>query len=112
MPYVTRDRAGAISAVMRDDPGGAEYLRPGDPELRAFAAAVAPHEDGGFGRLDAEFVRVLEDVIEALTARNVLAITDLPEDAQAKLFERRRFRDRHNANALQLFQATDYGDVI
>ncbi len=61
MPYVNRDARGAICAVMRDDPGGAEYLRPGDPELRAFAAAVAPHEDGGFGRLDAEFVRVLEE---------------------------------------------------
>ncbi|MBH9554366.1 hypothetical protein I7X43_16110 [Inhella sp. 4Y17] len=72
---------------------------------------MAP-SNGEFQRLDAEFVRVLEDVIETLVARNLLTITDLPEDAQAKLFARKSFRERSGRNSLNLFVETDYGDVI
>ncbi len=113
MPYVMRDGSGAISAVLRDDPGGgAEYLRPGDPQLRGFAQSLLPADAQGFDQLDADFVRVIEDLIDVLTTRNLIAITDLPEGAQAKLFARRSFRDRRGSAALQLFQETDYGDVI
>ena len=57
-----------------------------------------------FTRLDADFVRVLEDVIDTLIARNVINITDLPEQAQAKLFARKSFRERSGRNALRLFE--------
>ena len=60
-------------------------------------------EDDGFARLDADFVRVLEDVIDTLIARHVINITDLPEQAQAKLFARKSFRERAGRNALDLF---------
>jgi len=65
----------------------------------------ADHKPGdeGFARLDADFVRVLEDVIDTLIARNVLNITDLPDQAQAKLFARKSFRERAGCNALKLF---------
>jgi hypothetical protein len=56
-----------------------------------------------FARLDADFVRVLEDVIDTLIARHVINITDLPEQAQAKLFARKSFRERAGRNALDLF---------
>lgn len=111
MPYIIRDPAGAISGVLRSNPGGAEYVEGNDPELRSFLEAIAP-TGSEFQRLDAEFVRVLEDVIETLMARNLLTITDLPEDAQAKLFARKSFRERSGRNALNLFVDTDYGDVI
>lgn len=61
-----------------------------------------PKEDG-FARLDADFVRVLEDVIDTLIARHVINITDLPDQAQAKLFARKSFRERAGRNALRLF---------
>lgn len=61
-----------------------------------------PKEDG-FARLDADFVRVLEDVIDTLIARHVINITDLPDQAQAKLFARKSFRERAGRNALTLF---------
>ena len=61
-----------------------------------------PAEDG-FARLDADFVRVLEDVIDTLIARHVINITDLPDQAQAKLFARKSFRERAGRNALKLF---------
>lgn len=104
MPHIQRDVDGEINSLHRSQPrtdhgrdsdsaDGAEYL-PGDhPEVIAFLA------DGGaaatdFVRMDIDFVRVLEDVIDALLARNVINITDLPEQALDKLFARRSFRDR------------------
>ena len=60
-------------------------------------------EDDGFARLDADFVRVIEDVIDTLIARHVINITDLPDQAQAKLFARKSFRERAGRNALSLF---------
>lgn len=63
----------------------------------------AEPKDDGFTRLDADFVRVIEDVIDTLIARNVINITDLPDQAQAKLFARKSFRERAGRNALKLF---------
>jgi hypothetical protein len=63
----------------------------------------AEPKDDGFARLDADFVRVIEDVIDTLIARNVINITDLPDQAQAKLFARKSFRERAGRNALKLF---------
>ena len=63
----------------------------------------AEPEDDGFARLDADFVRVIEDVIDTLITRNIINITDLPDQAQAKLFARKSFRERAGRNALKLF---------
>lgn len=111
MPFVTRDLTGAVNGVLRDNPGGAEFLELDHPELRQFLSAIAPPHNE-FDRLDADFVRVLEDVIETLMARNVIAVTDLPENAQAKLFARKSFRERRHRHALNLFRESDFGDVI
>ena len=48
-------------------------------------------------------MRVIEDVIDTLIARHVINITDLPDQAQAKLFARKSFRERSGRNALKLF---------
>ena len=48
-------------------------------------------------------MRVLEDLIDALITRHVLNITDLPAEAQVKLFARKSFRERSSRNALRLF---------
>lgn len=113
MPYAVRNAAGDITSLHRYDPGVGEFLGPEHPQVLAFLGLqTAPPVHTDFERLDAEFVRVLEDVIDALTSKNVINITDLPETAQAKLFARKSFRDRSAKHALQLFKRTDYGDVI
>ena len=58
--------------------------------------------------LDADFVRVIEDVIDTLIVKNVLNITDLPEQAQAKLLARKSFRERVSKRSLRLFEPTDF----
>jgi hypothetical protein len=111
MPYVRRDTQGSITAIVRDDTGASEALDLGDPQLRSFLGAD-PRLLSDFERLDVDFVRVLEDLIDALTARHLINITDLPESAQAKLMARRSFRERHSEHALQLFDDTGLSDVI
>jgi len=53
-------------------------------------------QDKDFATLDVAFIRVLEDLIDALIEKGVLRLTDLPEDAQKKLGERKGLRRRLN----------------
>lgn len=101
MPYVRRDSQGQPTSLHRLAEGDAQEFLPDDhPEVLAFVNASPT---AGFAKLDADFVRVLEDVIDALVQRHVINITDLPPEAQHKLFSRKGHRDRHARNALQLF---------
>ena len=111
MPYVRRDDAGRIETIQRNaDEACSEYIADGDGELLAFIGAEPT--PGEFDQLDAGFVRVLEDVIDTLVIKNIVNITDLPEQAQAKLFARKSFRERASKSALQLLAPTDFGDII
>ncbi|HLS18014.1 MAG TPA: hypothetical protein VK049_09360 [Paenalcaligenes sp.] len=51
---------------------------------------------------DAEFIRVLEDLIDTLIARGVIRLTDLPPQALEKLQERKLTREqlRHGLNLI------------
>jgi hypothetical protein len=110
MPYVTRNAEGAIASLTREAPSaGAEFVAPDHPDVSAFLGASG---DEDFDRLDADFVRVLEDVIDALIVKNVINITDLPDQAQAKLFARKSFRERITQHSLRLFNDTGMADVI
>lgn len=111
MPYVRRDSEGRIISLHREAESDApEFLPDEHPEVRAFVGVgIAAADD--FSRLDAEFVRVIEDLIDTLIARNVIAITDLPEQAQAKLFARKSYRERAGRNPLRLFD-DGFGPII
>jgi hypothetical protein len=111
MPYVRRNAEGRIDSLHRSAGALSEFLTDDHAEVQAFVGNAGATAD--FDRLDADFVRVLEDVIDTLITKNILNITDLPEQAQAKLFARKSFRERVSKSSLQLFdQPTDFGDVI
>ena len=111
MPYVRRDASGLIESLHRSADASAEFLSDDHTEVLAFVGG--PHSGPqSFDRLDADFVRVIEDVIDALIVKNIINITDLPAEAQAKLFARKSFRERVSKSALRLFEPTDFGDVI
>ena len=117
MPYVCRSPDGTVASLHRDAVADSEYLADDSAEVQAFVgnSGNGSGNSGGhdaFDRLDADFVRVIEDVIDTLIVKNVLNITDLPEQAQAKLFARKSFRERISKSSLQLFEPTSYGDVI
>ena len=112
MPFVSRNASGAIVSLHREDPGDAEFLGDDHSDVQAFVGNAGAAGPDGFNRLDADFVRVIEDVIDTLIVRNILNITDLPEQAQAKLFARKSFRERVSKSSLRLFESSGFGDVI
>jgi hypothetical protein len=114
MPYIRRGPDGSIESLHRRDTGGLEFLPEGHSDLMAFIGHGSNNNANSneFGRLDADFVRVIEDVIDTLIVKNVINITDLPGEAQAKLFARKSFRERVSRNSLRLFSDTQFGSVI
>jgi hypothetical protein len=92
MPHVLRDAAGNIMAIFdRPSPGRTEEIAGDDQEIIAFLG-LRDQRTSEFIRADLEFIRVLEDLIEILVERRVILTTDLPIEAQRKLFARGRLR--------------------
>ncbi|MBI4742995.1 MAG: hypothetical protein HY777_15920 [Betaproteobacteria bacterium] len=93
MPYVKRDSARQIVALLKNpEPGGDEFLPPGSPEVARFLGN--PADNQRFQELDVELIRVLEDLVDTLIQKNVLIITDLPEQARQKLMARKGLRSQ------------------
>lgn len=101
MFYVLRDAQGQIISLHRDSVPGGQTVDKAHPDVVAFLGQDPDRQR--FASLDADLVRVLEDLIDALMRRNVLNITDLPPEAQAKLFDRKHFREGMHAHSLALF---------
>ena len=116
MPYAHRDDQGRIAALHRSpQPLAREWVDAADPEVRDFldaqesSAAQGGHADD-YDRLDAGFIRVLEDLIDALLARGVIAITDLPLEARRKLGARKGRRTPTPLAALILLGEAEPGE--
>lgn len=65
-------------------------------------------EQNEFNRLDVDFIRVLEDLIDVLVANGVVRLTDLPAGAIQKLSQRKQVRSRLR-DALDLIEDEDEG---
>jgi hypothetical protein len=92
MLHVLRSQDGSIQQVSKVPLFNSEPLDESDPELRKFWVDV-PNQPL-FGAADAEFVRVIEDLIDVLIAKNLIMHTDLPDAAQRKLTFRKGLRSR------------------
>jgi hypothetical protein len=91
MFHVFRNAEGAIQSVSRQAQAGSEMLAENDPEIQRFFKAGS---EPAFDAADADFVRVLEDLIDTLILKNVIHHTDLPSAAQKKLLVRKGLRSR------------------
>ena len=92
MPYVTRDQSGRVVAMTEELAGG-EALPATHPDVLDFP--FQGEADEASRRLllsDLALLRGLEDLIEVLIAKRVLAWTDLPPAVQEKLLTRRTLR--------------------
>jgi hypothetical protein len=58
---------------------------------------------------DADFIRVLEDVIDLLIDKQIIQFTELPDPVQNKLLNRRRYREelRGKDDTTQLIDGND-----
>lgn len=91
MPYVRRDAEGRITMAQLEPGEGLEHIEAGTPEVATFMKGLGA-EQSDLEQSDMRLVRVLEDVIDLLIARDVIRFTDLPLAAQEKLLERRSMR--------------------
>jgi hypothetical protein len=112
MPYVLLTPDGQISSLHREPQPGADFVAPDDPRVRAFLGDHRDEPARQFASLDADLVRVLEDLIDALIQRTVLMVTDLPIEAQQKLFNRKNVRDQMKNYSLQLFGSEPLGPKV
>lgn len=67
---------------------------------------TASKDKNDFSALDEDFIRVLEDVIDALLSNGALRLTDLPPQALEKLNQRKQQRERLR-NSLDLLPDDD-----
>lgn len=97
MPYVVRNAQGAVVGVIKEAGShSSEFLAADHPEVAAFVVEAEGLEPGLFSlRADLDMVRVIEDVIDVLVAKNVILLTDLPQVVQQKLLQRRSRRTEH-----------------
>ena len=112
MPYVSRDENGQIAAIYRSPQGGAsEELAPDDPEIIQFLSDAGSAEQLKWELFVTDLLmgRLVEDLVDVLITRNVIAFTDLPTGAQRKLMLRRHLRDKMQAADGLL---TDEGSVL
>lgn len=96
MLHIVRGADGAISSISDEPVPGSTPFQGGDPELLAFLNL--PGSDRAHVMRDADFVRVIEDVIDTLIRTNVIRLTDLPEAAQHKLLSRKSLRGRRQGS--------------
>lgn len=93
MPYVKRDGAQQIMALLKTpEPGGDEFLPMSSPEIAKFLGNPPPEQL--FQEMDVDLIRVLEDLVDTLIKKNILIITDLPEQARKKLMARKGLRSQ------------------
>lgn len=97
MFYAERDQNRRIIAIRRDPGGDNVDNKPlSERELEEFLASE-------FGRssyelllsaADQKMIRVLDDLIEVLVRKNIIMLTDLPNEAREKLGRRQEVRRR------------------
>lgn len=98
MPYVKRNEAGQIISVsLSQESDDQEFIDAESSQLAAFFEDARASADS-LRESDSDLVRVLEDLIEMLTAKGIILFTELPESAQQKIMLRKRLRkDRTNS---------------
>lgn len=93
MFYVSRNADGTLQSVSRQPAPGSEQMDESHPEIQVFFNPKGT-AGSGFDAADADFVRVIEDLIDTLIMKNVIRHTDLPAAAQKKLILRKGLRNR------------------
>ena len=91
MLYFVRGPDGSIQTLSRHALPGSTAVAEHSAEVTEF---LNRSPSVGFSESDAEFVRVLEDLIDTLITKNVIRHTDLPPAAQKKLMLRKGLRSR------------------
>ncbi|MDR9750549.1 tryptophan synthase subunit beta [Pseudomonas sp. SZMC_28357] len=95
MFYVQRDATGQLIRAQTIAYAGATETLPDDhPDIQAwYSNNLVESRLKQLRQSDLEMIRVLDDLIQVLTAKGVIRVTDLPAAAQAKLMDRSQARE-------------------
>jgi len=105
MLYVERDNDGNIIALHRKpEPGADEQKAIMDEEIFEFLNKSVDTDPWVqlLSLSDIGIIRILEDLIDLLVRKNIILFTDLPEEAQSKISERKRVREKIDPNHLMV----------
>jgi hypothetical protein len=97
MLYIERDDAGnIISLHNKPEQGADEQKSIMDEEILEF---LNQHVDKDprvqlLSLSDTGMIRILEDLISLLISKNIILFTELPEEAQEKIRNRKRLREK------------------
>lgn len=98
MPFVKRGSTGDIIGLSYEKAEGfEELLDHNDPALLNFVVGLKDEhspEQATLTQSDLDFVRVVEDLVEVLVAKNYILFTDLPDKAQEKMQRRQALRGK------------------
>jgi len=97
MLYVERDKEGNIIALHnKPEPGAVEQKSIMDEEILEFLNKNVDTDPWVqlLSLSDIGIIRILEDLIDLLIRKNIILFTELPEEAQAKIRERKRVREK------------------
>jgi len=98
MPFVKRNSIGEIIAVSQmQSEEFTEEVGQHDPSLRQFLFDVAK-DQSTLSQSDLDFVRVVEDLVDVLVAKNYILFTDLPDKAQEKMRRRQALRGKMSSH--------------
>jgi CRISPR/Cas system-associated protein endoribonuclease Cas2 len=105
MLYIERDQGGRIVALHdRPTRNASEQKAAMDEEVLEF---VKKNVDTDSLRLllslsDSSLIRIIEDLVDLLIKKNIILFTDLPEQAQVKIRERKRVREELVSQSLMV----------
>jgi hypothetical protein len=105
MLYVKRDETGNIIALNnKPEPGAEEQKAIMDDEILAFLDNSVDTDPWVqlLSLSDISFIRVLEDLIDLLIHKKIILFTELPEEAQKKISERKRVRKKISPDTLMV----------
>lgn len=95
MFYVERNAEGRLLRVQPSEFAGyTETLAADHLDIQGwFSSEAVEHSLKHLRQSDLDMIRVLDDLIQLLTSKGTIRITDLPAAAQAKLIERNQARE-------------------
>ena len=105
MLYVTRDETGKIVSLSRiKTPGTTEAKSSVDSEIMEF---LNNNDDDDSLRMSLNFsdyglIRTIEDLINLLVEKKIIYFTELPVEAQKRIRERQRLREKLSSNTVVL----------
>ncbi len=96
MVFVKRDVNNHIIAIFdKNTDEHCEELPPSNKEVLVFLTKCNVNDRADFLKADLDLIRVIEDLIQVLIAKNVIAITDFPIAAIEKLMSRSKIREQY-----------------